>query len=368
MAFKVDVRGEEELWPPLEMQNAVGDRFKETGREYLEYLVQLAGLRPGERVLDVGCGCGRIAIPLSRYLDASGSYEGFDIVPEPVRWCQESISARYPNFQFRVADIYNAAYNPNGHFQSTEFCFPYEDQSFDLIFLTSVFTHMVPREVEHYLREIARTLREGGRCVATFFVLNHEAVRLIEAGKSALDFRHEREQYRVVDPDLPEAAIAYDESYIREACAAGGLSLVEPIWYGSWCGRSIYLNGQDILLLRKQSARESAPGAISSDLTRSGSLSAAFGAGYRPELQLAMLKTQLADARQERPKVAAQIGELRDQLHHAEDRIRELEDRLTARDAELKNLRSLLAAIERGRVLRLLNAIQRLRHKVERIR
>ena len=47
-------------------------------------------------VLDVGCGIGRMAIPLARYLNTDGKYEGFDIIPENIAWCQRAITPRYP--------------------------------------------------------------------------------------------------------------------------------------------------------------------------------------------------------------------------------------------------------------------------------
>ena len=84
------------------------------------------GLKPDERVLDAGCGIGRIAVPLTEYLDESGGYEGFDIAPEGIAWCRENITPRYPNFRFQVADIYNKSYNPEGSQKADEYEFPYE--------------------------------------------------------------------------------------------------------------------------------------------------------------------------------------------------------------------------------------------------
>ena len=77
------------------------------GREFLDYFIRLAELKPDHRVLDVGCGVGRIAAPLADYLSPGGSYEGFDIVSGGIEWCQTNITPRFPNFRFQVADIYN---------------------------------------------------------------------------------------------------------------------------------------------------------------------------------------------------------------------------------------------------------------------
>ena len=59
-------------------------------------------------------------------------------------------------FRFHRADVASEAYNPEGAAPSSTYRFPFRDWSFDFIFLSSVFTHMLPDAVEHYLHEIAR--------------------------------------------------------------------------------------------------------------------------------------------------------------------------------------------------------------------
>ena len=89
--------------PPAELLASVnigpGD-YVGIGRRYLNNFVELGGLKPDHRVLDVGCGIGRMAVPLLEYLDERGSYEGFDIVPLGIDWCREKISPRRPSFRF----------------------------------------------------------------------------------------------------------------------------------------------------------------------------------------------------------------------------------------------------------------------------
>ena len=122
-------------------------------------------------------GIGRVAIPLTQYLDKDVCYEGFDIVSSGIEWCQEKITWRYPNFHFELVDLHNSYYNPSGTASASDFRFPYEDGSFDFAFSTSVFTHMLPADVEHYLAEASRVLRLGGRLLATFLLLNEESGR-----------------------------------------------------------------------------------------------------------------------------------------------------------------------------------------------
>lgn len=240
------------LSPPRRMIFVGDGDFKKIGEEFLGYFIELGGLKPHEKVLDVGFGIGRMALPLAKYLDRNGRYEGFDIVRSGIDWCVKKITPRYPNFHFQLADIYNKRYNPKGRYAASEFSFPYEDGSFDFIFLTSVFTHMLPRDIEHYLSEISRVLKKGGRCLATFFLLTEESLSLIDRGKSALDFKHDFKMYRTISMDTPEAAVAYPEQFVLGLYEKYGLGIRRPIHYGSWCGRANFLSHQDIIIAKRR--------------------------------------------------------------------------------------------------------------------
>jgi SAM-dependent methyltransferase len=238
-----------ELVPPRYLNFGGDGDFEKTGDEFLSYFIQLGGLQPEHRVLDVGCGIGRMARPLTRYL-VNGSYEGIDIVPRGIRWCQENFTASYPNFRFQMADVANREYNPGGRFRAAEYRFPFPDGEFDFVYLTSVFTHMLKNDMTHYLREISRTLRPNGRCLITFFLLNEESHKLISGGHSSLDFRFPQDSCWTADESLPENALAYEEEYIRGVYAESSLAL-ENLQYGAWCGRSEYLSYQDAVIARK---------------------------------------------------------------------------------------------------------------------
>ena len=242
------------LVPPARLMFIGGGRrdFRALGDSWLRTLVRVGRIEPGERVLDVGCGVGRMAVALTGHLSAEGRYDGFDIVHDGIAWCQKAITSRYPNFRFQHADIYNKEYNPTGAVRAAEYVFPYADASFDFAFLTSVFTHMLPEDVVHYLRELHRVLRPGGRCAVTWFVLDDEARRRIDAGLAGplRSFRHRLGDCWVVNRATPEAAVGYDEVKVRDLYRQAELTLRDPILYGSWSGppRSANPHGQDIVI------------------------------------------------------------------------------------------------------------------------
>ena len=212
-------------------------------------------LDPDHRVLDIGCGPGRIAAPLTRRLQG-GSYEGFDIVPRSIRWCQRKITARHPSFRFQLADIRSGQYNPTGSQEARSYTFPYGDGEFDLALAASVFTHMRPTEISRYVSESARVLKPGGRLLASFFLLNEDTqLRLMVSGRRDLgeEQRDDGLGYRSTDPETPEHMIAVHEQDVGDMYERAGL-VVEDIRYGKWCGRQeSYLGfGQDLIVARRR--------------------------------------------------------------------------------------------------------------------
>ena len=219
-AYLVAVRSEARDWVRGKRDPLVPPRYrlyagwrgnygKVSGRWLLAAL-DVGELAPDGRVLDIGCGPGRIAARLTRHLE-SGSYEGFDIVPRSIRWCQRKISARHPSFRFQLADIRSGQYNPTGSQEARAYTFPYSDGEFDLALAASVFTHMRPGEIDRYVSEAARVLKPGGRLLASFFLLNEDTqLRLTVSGRRLLgdEQRDDGITFRSDDPETPEHMIA----------------------------------------------------------------------------------------------------------------------------------------------------------------
>jgi SAM-dependent methyltransferase len=239
------------LAPPPALNFIGTGNFEEIGRHFFDIFVRDGGLKPHHRVLDVGCGIGRMAVPLTGYLKPPGGYDGFDIVDVGIDWCRANITDRYPHFRFRQADVYNRAYNPAGRYDDRDYRFPYRSGTFDFVFLTSVFTHMLPLGLENYLSEVARVLKVGGRCCITYFLRTAEAARYSADGGGWIRFPHAHDGYWVANPTVPEDALAYDESYVLGLYEALGLSLDGPVRYGSWSGRPRPYSGQDVVFATK---------------------------------------------------------------------------------------------------------------------
>jgi SAM-dependent methyltransferase len=235
--------------PPPSLMEKVGAKYFETGEEFARHFVELGGLRPTDRVLDIGCGSGRMAWALADYL-RPGSYEGFDIDRALVTWCRFNVTPRFRRFRFRWSPVYNGAYNPSGSIKPSEFTFPYPDGEFDFAFATSLFTHLLPPATNRYLKEIGRVLRPGGTCLVTFFLPPAEG--FAPGWAPEITFSHEHEGALLNDPARPEQAVAYPEAWVRDHLAVAGLEVRDPIHYGAWSGRPDSLSWQDVVVARRR--------------------------------------------------------------------------------------------------------------------
>ena len=144
--------------------------FIDTAVAEADRLVEHFGLNLRSRILDVGCGPGRLAIGILNRVGQVQYYHGVDIVRKRIRWCQRHIARQHSSFHFTHIDIHNPRYNLGGKPMDADFQFPFSDQQFDIIYLYSVFSHMVIDEVQAYVREFQRLLTPSGNMFLTAFV------------------------------------------------------------------------------------------------------------------------------------------------------------------------------------------------------
>jgi ubiquinone/menaquinone biosynthesis C-methylase UbiE len=129
------------------MEAAVGGSFDAMGQIELD-LLRMHGLSDGMRLVDVGCGSGRLAIPLSKAMRVG--YHGLDVVPDLVDYAR-----RHTPEDYRFSVVENIE-------------IPVDDESVDFACAFSVFTHLLHEESYIYLDEMRRVLKPGGKAVFSF--------------------------------------------------------------------------------------------------------------------------------------------------------------------------------------------------------
>jgi SAM-dependent methyltransferase len=89
--------------PPDEMALSTGcpndDEIISQGDRFLHIFRVYGGLETHHRVLEIGCGAGRMARALTGYLGECGSYDGFDPSPGSIAWCRQNITPSFTNFR-----------------------------------------------------------------------------------------------------------------------------------------------------------------------------------------------------------------------------------------------------------------------------
>jgi SAM-dependent methyltransferase len=247
--------------PPRRLRGVGAGDFRAVGNALVDQLVLTAGLRPDHHVIDIGCGSGRLALPLAGYL-RGGRYEGFDIDPQMIEWCKRAITPRHPQFRFSLLDVANTHYNPGGALSADDVRFPFASERFDMAVATSLFTHLLPASVVNYASEAARVLAAGGMLFATFCVVDDGALERIARGEAHVDLRHRLHdadgiEFHTSDPASPETAIGFGEPYVRSTFAAAGLN-VSAIHRGTWSGRPDGFSFQDVVIAERAAARAAA--------------------------------------------------------------------------------------------------------------
>ncbi len=223
------------------------------GDHWVDRLRRWADLDPGDQVLEVGCGPGRSALALADFLAGGGRYHGIDVDKRVIRWCRRHVEPRWPAGNFTHIDVWNGVYNKRGRIAPDRFEFPFPDASFEVVFATSVFTHMLDDDVRRYVREVQRVLRPGGRSLCTFFVIG-DAARAAPAGHWDIAFTPSATPgCWLLNHDAPEKAVAYEEAVVRAWYADAGLMLDEPIRWGEWIRPvdGAYHDYQDTVIARR---------------------------------------------------------------------------------------------------------------------
>ena len=232
---------------------------RDNGELNLAILNKYYSLNEISSVLDYGCGCGRLALPLLEQMQGAGKYVGIDIIPDLIDFCISEISTIYSNSQFIRVDAQNSHYSKwLNNIRSNDYNLAHlaetECQSYSLITAFSVFTHMPKREMALNLNLLSNLLQPNGKIILSMFLINSFTHSCIESGISMISFN--RNSFKLnqhifyADQKDPMAAVGVTEDFLFDIASESGLTVTD-IHYGRWRGRPSELSFQDVVVLGK---------------------------------------------------------------------------------------------------------------------
>lgn len=116
---------------------------------FTEFLAETLGPKPGNRILDVGCGEGLAEVAIGRLHISQLRLVGIDLVPSKVAAARQETIAHNQRVGFAAADACRL---------------PFKDGVFDSIYCVAVLQHI--DEVDTAVREFARVTAPRGRVLA----------------------------------------------------------------------------------------------------------------------------------------------------------------------------------------------------------
>ncbi|RKY84731.1 hypothetical protein DRQ09_08195 [candidate division KSB1 bacterium] len=164
--------------------------FEEAGKKDADFLMKLGLINEKSKVLDVGCGIGRVEKYLSDFVD---EVYGIDISEVMISKAKRNVDKK--NVYFYVNDGSDLKM--------------FDNDFFDFAFSFFVFQHISRKVAVSYIKEIFRVLKEKGKFLC--------------------QFQYKDEDNDVKDPDEnhPWGIRLYSEKEIRELAKKGNFKLLD---------------------------------------------------------------------------------------------------------------------------------------------
>jgi ubiquinone/menaquinone biosynthesis C-methylase UbiE len=128
--------------------------FRGAVRRLRRRTADLARIRPGEHILDVGCGTGTLAVAAARRVGRAGRVVGIDPGARQIARARAKVARRRLPIEFQTGVVEQL---------------PFPDRTFDAVLSSLMMHHLPPPLKRQGLAEIARVLKPGGRLVIADF-------------------------------------------------------------------------------------------------------------------------------------------------------------------------------------------------------
>jgi ubiquinone/menaquinone biosynthesis C-methylase UbiE len=118
--------------------------------------LDLAGVQPGDRVLEIGSGTGTLTLASARRVGASGKAFGIDVAPEMVAAASRKATRKHVAASFQIGSMEKI---------------PSTNRCFDVVMCSFMIFHMPDDVRRRGLAEVQRVLKDGGRLLILDFAL-----------------------------------------------------------------------------------------------------------------------------------------------------------------------------------------------------
>ena len=198
-------------------------------------------------IVEIGCGYGRKAKHLKNYsmqgVTFAGQYTGIDIDPELLAYARRAFPS--PQFTFLQTSHQSKTYSKEGTANDStgaSYSLDVASDSQDFVFSTSLFTHLLEKELVNYIEESFRVLKPGGYMQMNFYCLDFMKANNFLGERWS--FKHQVGAAFVESLKYPEAAVAYTTEYVTGVCRSAGFSRIEVICDQSGRMRQSFIRGQ----------------------------------------------------------------------------------------------------------------------------
>ncbi len=174
-------------WPEAVylLNNAPEEMWGVVGESYTNWLYQqgffaalikcVAPDRPSLKLVDLGCGHGKLAPVSVFFTHPNGEYLGIDIQQSCIDFCRRKYS-HLPRVKFHLSSDFNARYsdsspNSTSGNQSYGADWPVGDESIDLLIAISLFTHLQEKDAYGYINRIHSILKPDGLAIITCHIV-----------------------------------------------------------------------------------------------------------------------------------------------------------------------------------------------------
>jgi SAM-dependent methyltransferase len=230
----------------------IGDASYRTLKKYIE-------LNDNSKLLDFGCGIGRVALSVIKHTPNISCIIGLDIVPQFVDFCRENISTAFPQARFQRVKGRNDHYDK--YIAAAPVKSVHEDEalstlsaSFTGAYAFSVFTHVDIGDFGSLLQSLLDYLKPGGELLFTAFLLTPFSRNAIDAKTASIAFGDcgYESNGRIFIGNRRDrlAFVAYDLSSVEQVAYEAGLTITH-VDYGSWTGASFSSSLQDVIVCRR---------------------------------------------------------------------------------------------------------------------